>query len=68
MPANTIQIIRLPDVIAMTGMSRASIYNMVKRGDFPQHVKIGPKASGWVVAEVQEWIAAKVRARSAAQN
>lgn len=61
---NSQQIIRLPAVLTKIGMSKPSVYNMIKRGDFPAPIKLGAKASGWVVAEIDNWIAQRVSARN----
>ena len=38
---------------------------VIKDGTFPAPIKLGPKASGWLVSEVQNWIAERVSARPA---
>lgn len=63
MQVQTQQVIRLPRVLEMVGMSKGSIYNFIKAGTFPKPVKIGPKASGWLLHEVQDWIASRIDAR-----
>lgn len=57
------RIIRMPQVIDMVGVCKASIYLMVKRGDFPAPLKLGPRASGWVLAEIEAWISERANAR-----
>ena len=52
---------RLPVVIARTGLSKSSIYTMVALGSFPRPRKIGARMSAWVDAEVQAWIDARIR-------
>lgn len=49
-------ILRLPDVIRLTGYKRAAIYRMIKKGKFPNSRKIGPRAVGWNSEEIQKWI------------
>ena len=49
-------IIRLPEVISRTGLSRSSIYSFVKKETFPQPVKLGVRAIGWKTEEVSTWI------------
>lgn len=53
----TSQIIRLPAVLDMLSVSKPTIYNWIKQGNFPAPLKIGPKASGWLLAEIEAWIA-----------
>ncbi|MCB1928582.1 MAG: AlpA family transcriptional regulator [Rhodocyclaceae bacterium] len=51
----TERILRLPQVIHMVGLSRASIYNKVRDETFPRQVKLG-RLSGWLESEIQQWI------------
>jgi prophage regulatory protein len=57
------KIIRCPAVAAKTGLARSSIYRHVALGSFPAPIKLGPRASGWVDAEIDAWIEAQVRKR-----
>jgi prophage regulatory protein len=41
----------------MIGLRRSTIYRMQANGQFPQRVKIGARAVGWIEREVQEWLA-----------
>ncbi len=50
------KILRLPQVIDTTGLSKASIYRLERGGDFPKRVAISPGAVGWLVSELQAWI------------
>ena len=50
------RIVRLPDVMARTGLSRSTIYVRVGKGSFPKSVHLGARAVGWIEAEVDEWI------------
>ncbi|BFI96070.1 MAG: AlpA family transcriptional regulator [Rhodanobacter sp.] len=52
--------LRRADVERKTGYSIASIYRLAKEGDFPQPVKLGKRASGWVEEEVDAWIERRV--------
>jgi prophage regulatory protein len=58
-------IIRLPVVKQRTGLSRSSIYLRASEGTFPQPVKLGARASGWIAEEVDAWIAARIAATRA---
>ncbi|OWJ76174.1 helix-turn-helix transcriptional regulator [Haematobacter genomosp. 1] len=50
------KIYRLPAVIEMTGMSRASIYLGVKRKTFPAPVKLSTRSVGWTAESIAEWV------------
>ncbi|MDY0207353.1 MAG: AlpA family transcriptional regulator [Pseudomonas sp.] len=51
-----LKILRMNDVIAKTGFSRAWIYELIKQGDFPSGRKIGSRAVGFSSIEVDAWI------------
>ena len=49
-------ILRLPKVVALTGISRSTIYRRVAQGEFPAQVQISERAVGWREEEVMEWV------------
>jgi prophage regulatory protein len=59
--------LRLPDVKAMTGLSKTSLYAMIRNKSFPAPVRLGPRAVAWLRSEVRRWAVERVHAsRSAA--
>jgi len=62
------KILRLPAVIDKTGSNTNDIYNGMKTGTFPKSVPIGKRTVGWLESEIDDWIAAKVRARDAVRR
>lgn len=50
-------ILRLHDVLEISGASRSSIYLWVSAGIFPPPVKLGARAVGWRRSDVQRWLA-----------
>lgn len=53
------KILRLPEVMAVVGLKKTAIYDLIKVGDFPAPIKLGKHASGWLGSEVQTWIQKK---------
>lgn len=49
-------LLRLPEVLRRTGRSRAGIYDLMSRGEFPLPVRVGAKAVAWKLSSVQAWI------------
>jgi prophage regulatory protein len=45
---------------------RDHLRRLVDNGTFPAPVKVGEKRIGWVEREIDDWLAAKIRARDAA--
>lgn len=63
MPKNNIRLIRFREVLAMTGLSRSSVYRFIEENQFPSQVQLGGRAVAWVESEVQEWITQRVENR-----
>ncbi|WP_432722275.1 AlpA family transcriptional regulator [Jeongeupia wiesaeckerbachi] len=59
-PASS-RILRLKQVIAITGLARSSIYRAEGAGRFPHRVKLGPNSVGWRSDEIEAWLAALPR-------
>ena len=57
-----VRILRLPEVLARTGLSRSTIYVRLDQGRFPRPVSLGARAVGWIEAEVDEWIRDRIAA------
>jgi prophage regulatory protein len=47
--------VRLPTVLATTGLGRSTIYRLVADGSFPSPVKLGPRAVAWRWADIESW-------------
>jgi len=56
------KILRLKQVQAATGLSRSSIYRLMKAGQFPQSVSLSPGAIGFHSHEIESWIESRQRA------
>lgn len=50
------KVIRRPEVEALTGLKRSSIYAKMAEGTFPKPVNLGIRAVGWIESEVEEWL------------
>lgn len=49
-------LLRRPEVESRTGLSRSTIYDWMKRGDFPQPVKLGVRLVAWRESDVVAWL------------
>ncbi len=54
--------LRLPEVIARTGLSRSTIYVRLDERRFPRPVSLGGRAVGWIESEVDEWMRERIAA------
>lgn len=55
-------IIRLPQVKQRTGLSRSTIYALIKAGQFKAPISLGARAVGWLESDVSEFIETRVKA------
>lgn len=52
----TNKIHRLPEVLDLTGLCRSSLYKALAAKDFPEPVKIGKRAVGWLQTDLMAWV------------
>ncbi|MDP5279936.1 AlpA family phage regulatory protein [Sphingomonas sp. DG1-23] len=48
--------VRLPLVVKRTGLSRATIYRKMARGEFPKSQRISANAIAWYESDLQRWL------------
>jgi len=56
-------VLREKDVVKKTGLTRGTIRNLEKKGDFPKRIKLTGKAIGWRSADINDWIESREYAR-----
>jgi prophage regulatory protein len=52
--------LRLPKVKALTGLSKSSLYDLIRAESFPAPIHLGPRTVAWVSAEVKQWAADRI--------
>lgn len=57
-------ILRLPSVMAQSGLSRSTVYLRISQGLWPKPVSLGARAVGWPAAEVAAVIAARIAGKA----
>ena len=55
----SIKILRFKEVIALTGLSRSSIYRLIEGGDFPLPRRLSARAIGFQANDIEAWISAR---------
>lgn len=68
--ANAIDLsfLRLPEVKSFTGLSKSSLYALIRTNSFPAPVRLGPRTVAWVRSEVNDWATERIlTSRSAAR-
>jgi prophage regulatory protein len=49
-------ILRLPQVQALTGLGKTSIYAAMRLGKFPVSTSLGERAIGWFESDIAGWL------------
>ena len=56
------KILRLPEVLNLTGLGRSTIYKKISAGEFPKSISLGVKSVGWIESDIQKWLETKITA------
>lgn len=51
------RLIRLPEVISITGLSKTTIWRYEKDGFFPKRYKITSRTMAWKLSDIEAYIA-----------
>ena len=49
------RILRMPEVLEMTGLTRSQVNRMMAKGTFPSAIKLTERAIGWLQDDVRRW-------------
>ena len=60
------QLLRLPQVRQLVGLSRSEIYRLIQLKRFPSSIPLGDRVRAWDSDEIQAWILKRIEARSVA--
>ena len=56
------KMLRRTDVTELTGLSCSSIYRLMRKGLFPEPLRVGVRAVRWRSEEVYSWLESRPRA------
>ena len=54
------RILKLPEVVEITSLSKSTIYEYLKTGEFPKQVKLTKKSVGWRESEIIAFLDSRV--------
>ena len=54
-------LLRLPEAMELTGLSKPTIYRLKAIGRFPIRIKLGSNFIAWIAAETQQFTEAKIK-------
>lgn len=50
------KVLRLRTVCQQVGLSRATVYRLVRAGQFPRPIQLSKRCVGWRAREVLDWL------------
>jgi prophage regulatory protein len=53
---------RIDKVLEETGLSKSTVYDLMKKGEFPAAIQLSAKAIGWSDTDVRTWQEDRVKA------
>lgn len=56
------QLLKRHDVEKLCKISRSAIYRLMRAKQFPEPIRIGPRAVRWPASEIEAWLASRPRA------
>lgn len=63
MSKKQLQVIRLDKVKTVTGLSRSTIYALIKAGKFPKQIQLtSARCVGWLESDVMDFITNRINA------
>lgn len=52
-------VLKLPQVLERTAVSKSGLYRMMSAGAFPRPIKLGERAVGWRSTDIDAWLASR---------
>jgi prophage regulatory protein len=53
-------ILRIKEVLRITGLSRTTLWRLERIRKFPKRRKLGARAIGWLASEIRAWVDSRV--------
>lgn len=57
------RVLRLREVLAITGLAKPTIYWQIARDRFPRPIQLGAKSVGWLESDLRAWLQVRIDAR-----
>lgn len=54
-------ILRRRQVEERTGLPRSTIYDQMKKGNFPKPISLGARSVGWLSRDIDAWIDLQIK-------
>ncbi len=58
------RLLPIAEVVQIVGLGESTIWERSRQGTFPKPVKLSPRTTRWVSAEVEQWVAEAIAQRA----
>ena len=58
------RLMKIDEVLHLTSLSRSTLYRLIRSGDFPSPVRIGPRAVAWRERDIRRWLESRPATRA----
>lgn len=55
------RVLRRPEVEERVGLARSTLYKLIGLKQFPEPIRLGTNAVGWLESDIEEWLASRQR-------
>ena len=62
-PKENLRLLRISDVMNLTGLPKSTIYLKIKNKQFPSQLQIGTRSVAWLEGEIKDWILQNINQR-----
>ena len=52
-----LRLLRFPEVLERTRLSKATIYRRLQAGKFPRPIRLGDRVVAWHADKIEQWVA-----------
>lgn len=63
-PEGNLRLLRISEVMNLTGLPKSTIYLKIKNKEFPAQLQIGLRSVAWLESEIQDWIINSIHGRN----
>lgn len=63
-PEGNLRLLRISEVMNLTGLPKSTIYLKIKNKSFPAQLQIGLRSVAWLESEIQDWIINSIHGRN----
>jgi prophage regulatory protein len=61
-------VVRPTEIAYVLGVSRPTAYRLEREGSFPRRRQLGPRATGWLLSDLENWLRSRPESSQRARS